>query len=464
MIARIVRGPILNPRPDGTVDFHADGALAIDDSGLSVYVGDWTALQPQLPQDTPLPETSRGVLMPPFLDAHIHIPQHSIRGRFVEGVPGDVDGGRLLAGLHRNVFPVEARAADADYARQVVSDFYADTLAQGVVGGAAYMTVHASAVQIALENLPETWQIGLVLMNQNCPQYLRTDEPAFAADVTALVEAYGERLILTDRFAVSVSTELRKRAAELANRYGLRMQTHLNEQLTEKALVEQTLYPDYTNYTDVYDRDGLLAHQAILAHCIYMSELEFQIVQQRDAAIAHCPTSNTLLGSGTMPLDRVKAHGIPYALCTDVGASPTTSMLCEMAQFLKVHAGRSPHATPQEALFRATLAPAHILGLDDELGSLETGKPASFIEVACEARVLRSGSADEVIRDGLLDSTPDTALAITGILDELAVNGISQEEALTALADDVNATARRLDKKVQRVTLRGRTVWERPLP
>jgi cytosine/adenosine deaminase-related metal-dependent hydrolase len=64
---------------------------------------------------------------------------------------------------------------------------------------------------------------------------------------------------------------------------------------------------------------------------------------------------------------------IPYAICTDVGASPTTSILAEMAQFLKVHAGRSDYATPQEALFRTTLAPAQLLELSDRLGRLEPG-------------------------------------------------------------------------------------------
>src|SRR5262249_31692515 len=154
------------------------------------------------------------------------------------------------------------------------------------------------------------------------------------------------------------------------------MQTHVNEQLAEKAWIE-SLYPDAASYMDVYRRDGLLERAGILAHCIRMRSKEFDMVAAAipsGAAIAHCPVSNTLLGSGIMPLDEVAARGIPYALCTDVAASPTTSLLCEMLQFLRVHAGRSALATPQEGLFRATLAPATILGLADRLGSFEPGK------------------------------------------------------------------------------------------
>src|SRR2546423_10254370 len=125
-----------------------------------------------------------------------------------------------------------------------------------------------------------------------------------------------------------------------------------------------------------------------------MSDAEWALVARSESVVAHCPTSNTLLCSGVMPLDQLRKHGIEYAICTDVGASPTTSILAEMAQFLKVHAGRSDRATPAEALYRATLAPAKILGLQEQVGSLEVGKPMSFIEVACDGTYT---SADDAI-------------------------------------------------------------------
>jgi guanine deaminase len=163
-------------------------------------------------------------------------------------VIGDPPEGRLLAGLNRNVFPLESRAKDTDYAADVVRAFEADTRAKGVVGGATFMTVHARAARVALEILPPAWSVGLVLMNQNCPTYLRTDEKNLESDVVALASEFGSRLILSDRFAVAVDTPLRVSAAALAARHGLRMQTHLNEQRIEKAFVERQLYPDYDSY------------------------------------------------------------------------------------------------------------------------------------------------------------------------------------------------------------------------
>src|SRR5690606_3871111 len=106
----------------------------------------------------------------------------------------------------------------------------------------------------------------------------------------------------------------------------------------------------------------------ILAHCVHNRPEELAMLRGRGATIAHCPVSNTLLGSGIMPLDAIIEAEIDWCLCTDVGASPTTSLLVEMAQFLVVQRGRSRRATPSAALYRTTLAPAKVLGLDDRMG------------------------------------------------------------------------------------------------
>lgn len=391
MLEQIVRGPLLLPQEDGRIVFHADGALASDAGGMLRFAGAWEELHHHVPAAQPA-RRSEGVMLPPLIDAHIHIPQHPIRGRFVQGVPADVPGGRLLAGLRRNVFPAEAKCADPDHAQRVVDQFLADTLSNGVVAGAAYMTPSALATEIALSHLPPQWSVGLLLMNQNCPPDLRSDEPNLDGDFVRLARRFGRRLIMTDRFAVAVDTPLRRRGAALAERLGLRTQTHLNEQIGEKEFVESKLYPQAASYTDVYRRDGLLDHQCIVAHCIHMRESEWKILSDSGCAIAHCPTSNFLLGSGLMSLAEVSQHKIPYAIATDVGASPTVSMLAEMGRFMQVHS-QSEGASAAAALFRATLAPAKILGLDHELGLLAPGRPMSFIEITGQG-----ADADEMIR------------------------------------------------------------------
>ena len=459
--ALTITGPILNPRADGSVEFIRDGALACDAGGIITFVGSREDLPPSLAYSVLSPQSS-SLILPPFLDAHIHIPQHPIRGHFMDGVAAHPEGGRLLAGLNRNVFPAEAKCADTAVAERVIADFARDTLAQGVVGGAAYMTIHRDATHIALEKLGELWSVGLVLMEQNSPSYLRVDPAAVIDQMRELAQTFGRRFIVTDRFAVAVGSDLRRRASQLAREMNLRTQTHLNEQLTEKWLVERQLYPQAASYTDVYFRDGLLDQPgAILAHCIHDAPGELELIARTRSVVAHCPTSNTLLCSGIMPLDSIVSHHIDYAICTDVGASPTTSILAEMAQYLKVHAGRSNRATPAEALYRATLAPARLLGLDDRLGSFEIGKPMSFIEVE-PFDVF--DSADETTRQGLLGLTYDPARSprLQDALDRLEAGDLDAGSQLDLLEHDVRETARRLEGRVISVTLQGEEVFRRP--
>jgi guanine deaminase len=398
MFDHLIRGPILIPAEDGSVAYHPDGAIGFSNSTIK-FAGPWA----KLPATTKPTRQSDGVILPPLLDVHTHIPQHPIRGKFADGISANPPGGKLLNALKRNVFPAEMRCNAIEYARTVIQSFLADTLSHGVVGGAAYLTVSAAATEIALETLPETWSAGLVLMNQNCPDELRTDEENLEADITRMTTRFGPRFIVTDRFAVATSTPLRRRAVHLAKRFALRTQTHLNEQFSEKHFVEKQLYPDASSYTDIYLRDGLLNHRCIVAHCIHMRPEEWNILVDTNSVIAHCPTSNLVLDSGLMSLDAVLSRRIPYAIATDVGASPTVSMLAEMNRFLQVHAGRSAAATPSEALFRATLAPAQILGLN--LGRLEPGKPPSFIEAEPNYAITVQ-SADHAIR-ALLPSELD---------------------------------------------------------
>jgi guanine deaminase len=414
-ISRIVRGPLLIPRSGGAVDFHSDGVLVGDELGSLLYAGAWAGLQCQLGHDVPPVRKSQGVMLPPLLDVHTHIPQHPIRGRFVEGIPDDVPGGKLLNGLQKNVFPAEAKCDNREVADRVVREFLADTLAHGVVGGATYTTPSVILAETALSILPESWSVGLVMMNQNCPPALRTNEATFEADVERLAGKFGRRLIVTDRFAVAVSSPLRRRGAALAKKLGLQTQTHLNEQLAEKAFVEKTLYPGYASYTDVYLQDGLLDVPCIVAHCIQMTPPEWAILQDRRAMIAHCPTSNLLLGSGRMDLDEVLQRRIPYAVATDVGASPTVSMLAEMARFLQVHQGHSSRATPSEALYRATLAAAEMLEMDQQIGRLQAGRPMSFIEVTMNEASGKAISADDAIRAILSVDLDDPASAVTQV-------------------------------------------------
>jgi hypothetical protein len=161
-----------------------------------------------------------------------------------------------------------------------------------------------------------------------------------------------------------------------------------------------------------------------------------------------------------MDLDEVKRRGIPYAICTDVGASPTTSILCEMAEFLAVHAHRSSAATGEEALYRATLAPAQILGLDGEMGSFEVGKGLSFVEIEPAGEIVEA-SAEEVIRNHLLELPMAGWPAYEDLLIGLGKKGLSSPRDMDTLAGEFGRTVDRLRNKVRRVVMNGEEVYRR---
>ena len=454
---RLLRGPVLNPTPGGSADYWPDGVVAVDAGGAVAFAGPGAEWDRHAPADAPPAERVAGVLMPPMLDVHTHVPQWPIRGDFLKGVTDDGGpSGRLLAGLKRNVFPTEMTWSDADHAAQVARRFAADALANGVVGGACYATVHPAGARAALDALPPEWSVGLVLMDQNCPAGLRTDADALAADVASLAADFGPRLIVTDRFAVAVSSPLRRLASDLAGRHGLRTQTHLDEQLAEKAFVETALYPDAASYADVYRRDGLLRHRCILAHCVWTSRDEWSMLAETGSAVAHCPTSNALLGSGVMSLAEAERGGVPWAIATDVGASPTCSMLAEMAAFCTVHAGGPDAglATPSAALYRATLAPVAMLGLSDRLGTLAAGRPASFVEVSWPGDPPPpAASADDAVAH-LLGLPPTPPPDVADAVAELRT-GRPSDRALAALNADLRAAAVRLEGRVRPVVMGG---------
>jgi len=381
------RAPVLTPTTAG-FSFLSDAAVIVSEEGRLESL---TAFA-----DRPGSEAANyapaGLLLPPLVDCHIHIPQFPIRGRFMEGVRPP---GGLLEGLARNVYPAEARCVDPTVARQVAREFLEDTRSNGTLGGVAYMTSHPAAVRAALEELPETWRVGLVLMDQNCPGELMISVDDAVVAFRALFADFGQRVVVTDRFAVVCSSRLRRAASAVAAELGMTTQTHLSEQPAELAAVAR-LYPDARHYTGVYDRDGLLGPGTLLAHCLHLSDEEWGLLGERGCAVCHCPVSNTALGSGTLDLSRLAEFGVPWALCTDVGASPSTSLLEELSHFLEVHAGRpwGGLATPEVGLLHATVAARELAGV--AVGGLTPGAAFGALEFA--AAVPAGATEGEVIR------------------------------------------------------------------
>ena len=178
------------------------------------------------------------------------------------------------------------------------------------------------------------------------------------------------------------------------------LQTHLAENELEVAETA-ALYPDATDYLNVYERHGLVGPRSVFAHCIHLGGEALDRMAAAGAAAAFCPTSNLFLGSGLFDLKAAQEHGVKVGVGTDVGAGTTFSVLHTLGDAYKVGQMRGTTLDPYQAFYLATLGGARALGLGDRIGNLAPGKEADFLVLDPAAtpllarRLARCGSLEE---------------------------------------------------------------------
>ncbi len=389
---RAHRGAILHFRSDpgsgddpDTFEFFDDGLLVTAD-GRVASIGPARELLPALPSDAERVEHRDSILMPGFVDTHVHYPQTDIVG---------TGGRQLLDWLEHYTFPAERGFADPAHAREVAEFFLDELVRNGTTTALVFCSVHPASVQAFFEAAAARrmrMAAGKVLMDRNCPQYLRdTPETGERATRELLAAWHGrERLLyaITPRFAPTSSDAQLASAGRLATDYpDALIQTHVAENLDEVAWVKR-LFPEARSYLDVYDRYGLLRERAIYAHCIHFDEVDRARMAQSGAAAAFCPSSNLRLGSGLFDVASADAAGMRFSIATDVAAGSSFSMLQTLSDAYKVAQLSQQHLSPLRAFYLATLAGARALGVDDRVGRFAVGTEADFIVLDLRATPL----------------------------------------------------------------------------
>ncbi len=370
-----VRGRLLRPHaterrltllPDALIHIGADGRFE--------------SVEPA-PPGCDIPETWPGaVLLPGFVDAHLHFPQTNILGSA---------SGPLLPWLQTSVFPEESRFGERAYAEQIAPVFCRSMLRQGTTTAGIYSTSHPGATDALFAELDRSGLralAGLTWMNRGAPEALLRDTAETVAATEALVERWhghdGGRLrvCVTPRFALSCDEPMLRAAAALAERHGLWIQTHLSEN-PDELVATAAAYPEARDYLAVYEDLGLVTRQTLLAHCIHLSDGEWARLAARGAVVAHCPDSNFFLGSGCMPLARALAAGVPVALGTDVGAGRTFSLRRVAASAYDASLVVGAPVSPEVLLWLATRGGAVALGLGERVGCLAPGFDADLVAI-----------------------------------------------------------------------------------
>jgi guanine deaminase len=371
---------IANPFHDaGALRAHDDGGLLVRD-GRVVTSGSFDEVR-RADAEATVVDWRGGVVVPGFVDAHVHYPQLRIVGRL---------GLSLLDWLEQAALPEEARMADVDYATDTAVRFVAALAEHGtttaLVFGAHFAAATASLFDAAAVSGLRIVS-GLVVSDRFVPPPLRqTVEDAYrdSSDLIRRFHRCGRMLYaVTPRFALSTSDAMLEMCQTLVGEHGgVRVQSHLNEDRAEVRKVAET-FPWARDYTAVYDRFGLTGAHAVLAHNVHATDAELERLAATRTSIAHCPTSNAALGSGIFPLRRHVDAGVRVALGTDVGGGTGLGMMKEglQAHLMQRVAPDGLVLDVARMLYLSTLAGAEALGLAHEIGSFCPGKAADFVHL-----------------------------------------------------------------------------------
>ncbi|MCY4465185.1 MAG: guanine deaminase [Chloroflexi bacterium] len=418
----LIDDPFLQAESDCVVQ-HEDGLIIIRDDKIEA-VGDYASLRGRLSPDAELRQYPDALLLPGFIDAHIHYAQVEIIGSF---------GTQLLEWLQKYTFPAEAKFSDPAHARRIADFFVAELLRHGTTSVSAFCTTapgSVDAIFAAAQRVNMQILAGKMMMDRHAPANLLDTAQASYDESKALIERWHGRgrclYTVTPRFALTSSREqLELAGALLRETSDLRLQSHISENRAEVARAKE-LFPERASYTDIYDHYGLLGARAIYGHGIHLGEGELRRFHETGAKIAHCPTSNFFIGSGLFDMARVRdaARPVTVGLGTDVGGGTSFSMLQTMSAAYQMAQLRGTSLTTAQCYYLATLGSAESLGLAGEVGSLQAGCAADVIALDPQATPLlrlRADVADSLdeLLFALLICADDRAVAATYVAGRL---------------------------------------------
>lgn len=380
-----IRGALLTFRRDPLLAgveagmyYESDGVVVIE-AGSVVAAGPAATTLPALGADVAVTHYPDHLILPGFIDCHVHYPQTEMIAAY---------GEQLIDWLNHYTFVTEQAFADKSHAAEVAEVFLAEQLRHGVTSSAVFCTVHPDSVD-ALFEAAERRQMrllaGKVCMDQYAPAELLDNAERAYAESKALIERWHRRgraeYAITPRFAPTSSVAQLEALGALAAEYpDMAIQSHLAETPGEIAWVK-SLHPDSPHYTAVYQRYGLLRPRAVYGHGVHLADEELQLLYDSGASLAHCPSSNAFLGSGSFDLRRARAVPRPVrvGLATDLGAGTSFSMLQTMRSAYEAAQTHGVALSAPQAFYLATRGSAEALGIADKVGSIEVGLEADLV-------------------------------------------------------------------------------------
>ncbi|MBP3756972.1 MAG: amidohydrolase family protein [Prevotella sp.] len=370
---KIYRANILFTKEKSHFEVLERGYVAVEDGRVTGVDSDLSVLGAE---GAEVVDFGDKLLIPAMNDMHVHAPQvHN------QGVAMDLE---LLPWLQNYTFPEESKYADVEYAETMYRRFMHTQWLFGTMRSVVFGTVHTESTRRLMQLYQEAGMgalVGKVAMNRNCPEALCEDAEAAVKGNEELIAEFGDpdglvRPIITPRFVPSCTPELLKACGELARKYQLPVQSHLSENTSEIAWVAE-LEPESKSYGDAYNRYGLFGQTpTIMAHCVWTSGHELELMKKNRVMVAHCPTSNMNLSSGMAPIRTLLDEGLPIGLGSDISGGHDLNMFRMLVYAIQVSKMHYQHnhdkafLTLPEVFWIATKSAGSFFG---KVGSFEPG-------------------------------------------------------------------------------------------
>ena len=372
ILIKIIKGNILYTKTGDRFEVHEQSHVVIEGKHVK---GIYKELPKTYAQET-ITDYGEAIIIPSFIDLHIHGPQFMQRG-----IGMNLE---LIDWLNQYTFMLEGRFADVNYAAKVYPNFVDSLYDHGSLRSVIFGTVHDESNRYLVEALKKkglSAYVGKVNMNRNDPVSLTETTARSLRETEDFIKDYGGddfvRPVITPRFAPSCTEDLLKGLGDLSVKYHVPVQSHLSENRDEVAWVRD-LFPASSCYSDVYRKNNLMGQEkTLMAHGIYLEEGDIELAMNDNVFLVHCPFSNLNLASGIMPLTRYLDMGLQVGLGSDVGGGyvmameQTIAQTIQWSQMLYVNDNSQRILGEVEAFWLCTKVNGRYFG--EDVGSLEEG-------------------------------------------------------------------------------------------
>lgn len=323
----ILKGTIIHtPTKDKFEYFENSYLVAMDNEIKGIYK--------ELPEEYAKEEVKdygNCLIMPGMCDMHVHAPQFVYRGLGLDL--------QLMQWLETYAFPTESRFSDMEYAKNYYEAFAEELAKNGTTRAVIFSTVHVPSTGLLMETLDKKrvgGYVGKVNMDTLCPDSLREDSEQSLADTKEWLLQWKDKLSLvkpaiTPRFIPTCSTTVLKGLGEFVKEFDVPVHSHISEDIGEMDIVRGR-YPEIPHDGGVYDQFGLLTNKTVMAHFIYPTTEEMELLKERGVTIAHCPQSNGNVAGGVPPIRKMLDMGMKVGLGSDIAGGYSVCLFRAMSE------------------------------------------------------------------------------------------------------------------------------------